>query len=376
MIELAGIGPAPFCGMLLADLGADVVRVERSAGRPGEAPSADSLLRNRRSIALNLKNAQAVEVLLSLVAGAEILIEGFRPGVTEKLGIGPAPCLERNPRLVYGRMTGWGQDGPLAMTAGHDINYIALAGALHLIGRPGGKPTPPLCLVGDFGGGGMLLAFGLLAALLEARQSGRGQVVDAAMIDGAITMMGIFYAMRREGVVQDATGENVLAGAAPWYDTYRTKDGRYVAVGAMEPPFFRRLLQRIGLDVEHFVSLGHPAVNDSTRRTWPELRAAMTAAFATRTRDEWCAIMEGQDTCFAPVLSLSEAPAHPHIAARRAFIEVDGVEQNAPAPRFSRSAPGPVRGPAWPGEHTDAVLAEAGFPPEAIAALRSSGALG
>jgi alpha-methylacyl-CoA racemase len=375
VIELAGIGPAPFCGMLLADLGADVVRVERASAKPDDAMSVDCLLRNRRSIALDFKNAAGAEVLLKLADSADVLIEGYRPGVTERLGMGPDVCLARNPKLVYGRMTGWGQDGPLAKAAGHDINYIALSGALHMIGPAGGKPVPPLNLIGDFGGGGMMLAFGVLAAVLEARRSGKGQVVDAAMVDGAVAMMGIFFAMNTQGVVRDATGEDMLAGGAPWYDTYLTKDGRAVAIGAIEPQFYKLLLEKLNLDVKRFAPLGYPATGEVARRAWPELRAAMAAAFAARTREEWCRILEGTDACFSPVLSLADAPKHPHHIARGSFIEVDGVPQNAPVPRFSRTVAGPVRRPPRAGENADDILAEAGYSAADIARLRVAGAL-
>jgi alpha-methylacyl-CoA racemase len=377
VIELAGIGPAPYGAMLLADLGAEIVRVERASARPGAPPPTDSLLRNRRTIALNSKNPQAVEIVLRLVEKAEVLIEGFRPGVTERLGLGPDTCLARNPRLVYGRMTGWGQDGPLARVAGHDINYISLTGALHQIGPQGGKPVPPLNLVGDMGGGGMLLAFGLLAALLEARQSGKGQVVDAAMVDGAISMMGVFFAARAASpdAWRDETGNNTLTGAAPWYDTYRTKDGGYVAVGSIEPQFYALLLEKHGLDPQPWAPLGFPAQDEATRRAWPELRAAMAAAFAARSRDDWCRLLEGTDACFAPVLRMDEAVSHPHNVARQAFITVDGLVQNAPAPRFSRTPAAPVRGPRPAGADTAAVLREAGYSVDEIAKLRSAGAL-
>jgi alpha-methylacyl-CoA racemase len=376
VIELAGIGPAPFCAMMLADLGAEVVRIERAAAGADTPDPIDPLLRNRRSIAINFKHTAAAEVLLQLIGSVDVLIEGFRPGVTERLGIGPAECLARNPRLVYGRMTGWGQDGPLAKAAGHDINYIALAGALNMIGPQGGKPVPPLNLIGDFGGGGMMLAFGVLAAVHEARNSGKGQVVDAAMVDGVAAMMGIFFAMNTQGVVRDVTGEDMLAGGAPWYDTYITKDNRTVAVAAIEPQFYRLLLEKLGLDVERFIHLGYPAIGEEARREWPGLRVAMAAAFASRTRDEWCRILEGTDACFAPILTLQEAPRHPHNVARGTFIEVDGVPQNAPAPRFSRTASAPVRPPHRAGADTDEVLAQAGYSAADIARLRGSGALG
>jgi alpha-methylacyl-CoA racemase len=376
VIELAGIGPGPFCGMMLADLGAEVIRVERSVADDGTPSPTDPLLRNRRSVVLDLRKPQAVEALHCLVERSDILFEGYRPGVTERLGIGPEHCLARNSRLVYGRVTGWGQQGPLARAAGHDINYIALSGALHLIGPPGGKPVPPLNLVGDFGGGGMLLAFGLLAAYIEAKRSGKGQVVDASMIDGAVAMLGMFFGQRAEGQFVDRTGENFLGGGAPWYDSYLTSDGKYVAVGAIEPPFFALLLEKLGLDEARWTSLGFPATDENTRRQWPQLRAALADAFASRTREEWCGIFEGTDACFAPVLSLAEAAKHPHNVARGTFIHVDGVEQNAPVPRFSRTGAEAVRPPRPAGADTRAVLLEAGFSESQVESLRATGALG
>jgi alpha-methylacyl-CoA racemase len=372
VIEIAGLGPAPFCAMMLADLGAEVVRVERAVGST-DTPTVDPLLRNRRSIVLDLKQSAAIETLLRLMATADILIEGFRPGVMERLGVGPDVCLERNPKLIYGRMTGWGQEGPLAKAAGHDINYIALAGALHLIGPPGGKPTPPLNLVGDFGGGGMLLAFGVLAALIESRQSGRGQVVDAAMVDGTAALLAMTFGFRAQGIFRDATGENVLAGGAPFYDTYKTSDDKYVAIGAIEPQFFALLLEKLQLDPQRYVAL-RAATDDPSAAAWVELRAAIAAAIATRTQDEWCRILEGSDACFAPVLSLAAAAEHPHNVARKTFIEVDGILQNAPAPRFSRTPAAAVQAPKSAGADTTAVLRDAGFSEQEISHLRATGA--
>ncbi len=372
---MAGMGPVLIGGMLLADLGADVILVDRSHASAGTR-SIDPLYRNRRSIVLDLKSAAGLDVLLGLVAKSDILIEGYRPGVMERLGIGPEPCLARNPRLVYGRMTGWGQDGPLAQSAGHDINYLALTGLLHQVGLPGGKPVPPMYFAGDFGAGGAMLAFGVLAALTAARASGRGQVVDAAIVDGAIAMMGVLYALRDTPLVRDGTGENYLAGAAPWYDTYLTKDGRYVSVGPLEPQFFGLLLDHLGLDRARWAPLGFPAVDEAARREWPALRAAMAAAFASRTRAEWCELLEGSDACFAPVLNMDEAPGHPHNLARGAFIEVAGIRQHAPAPRFSETPPGPVRPPPAAGADTDAVLREAGWSEADVEALRRARVLG
>jgi alpha-methylacyl-CoA racemase len=375
VIELAGLGPAPIGGMLLADLGAEVTLVERGAAKPGDAARIDPLLRNRRSIAVNLKNALGIEALLKLIATADILIEGFRPGVMERLGLGPEICLQRNPKLVYGRMTGWGQTGPLAQRAAHDINYLAITGLLHQIGPAGGKPTPPLYFAGDFGAGGAMLAFGVLAALTSARATGKGQVVDAAIVDGAIAMMGALYAFQGTPLVRDGTGESYLAGAAPWYDTYATSDGSYIAVGPLEPQFFGLLLEKLGLERARWAPLGFPAVDDVARQRWPELRAAMSAAFATRSRVEWCEALEGTDACFAPVLNMDEAPHHPHNVARGSFIKVNGIQQSAPAPRFAGTPAGPVRGPVTAGAHTDAVLHEAGYSDNDILALRAAGAL-
>jgi len=376
VLEIGGIGPGPFCGMVLADLGAEVLRIERASAATGVPLPKDPLLRGRRSIALDLRKPEGVALLLKLVERMDVLIEGFRPGVAERLGVGPQACLDRNPRLIYGRMTGWGQEGPLAHAAGHDINYIALSGALSLIGTPGGKPVPPLNLVGDFGGGGMLLAVGVLAALVEARQSGSGQVVDASMVDGAVALLGMFFGFRAEGYFRDATGENFLAGAAPYYDTYQTKDGRYVAIGSLEPQFYALLLEKLGLDRERYGSIGMPVFDPVTvKERWPELREAIATAFRSKTREEWCRIMEGTDVCFAPVLGLEEASRHPHNVARRSFIEVEGVLQNAPAPRFSRTPLHAPRAPRRPGEDSDSVLLEAGLSREEIERLRTAGVL-
>ena len=370
VIELAGIGPGPFCAMLLADMGADVVRVDRTEASELGVPMDkryDVNGRNRRSVALDLKSAAGRDAVKRLVAGADVLIEGFRPGVAERLGLGPADCHAINPRLVYGRMTGFGQSGPLAQAAGHDLNYIALTGALHAIGPTGGKPVPPLNLVGDYGGGALYLAMGLLAALHERQGSGRGQVVDAAMVDGAASLASIFYGMTASGRWNDQRGNNLLDGGAPFYDTYETADGKYVSIGAIEPKFFAEMAERIGLD-RRFVK------GQYDRTLWPEMRAEMQRLLRGRTRDAWSALLEGSDACFAPVLSIEEAPRHAHAQARRAFVEVDGVVQPGPAPRFDRSTPEPVR-PAPPtGTHTDEVLAEAGFSADEIAALHAAGA--
>jgi len=351
VIELAGLGPAPFCAMLLADHGADVVRIERpgAGGALGLPPKYDVAARGRRTLALDLREPASVGQVLELVAQADVLIEGFRPGVMERLGLAPEVCLARQPRLVYGRMTGWGQHGPLAHAAGHDINYIALAGALHAIGREGQAPVPPLNYVGDYGGGAMLLAFGVLAALFEAQRSGRGQVVDAAMTDGAALLSALFYGLKAAGAWGGPRGTNLLDSGAHFYDTYRCADGKYVAVGAIEPQFHAELLQRLGLDAAEFKGQ-HDA------RRWPEYKARLAAVFASRSRDDWCARLEGSDACFAPVLDWDEAPRHPHNVARATFVEVDGVVQPAPAPRLQRTPAAAPRAPQPPASDATAVL--------------------
>jgi alpha-methylacyl-CoA racemase len=364
VVELAGIGPGPFCGMVLADQGADVVMVERPS--EGSLPIPNPSRRGRRSIVVDLKRPEGVELVLRLVDGSDALIEGYRPGVAERLGLGPDRCLERNPRLVYGRMTGWGQDGPLAETAGHDIDYIALTGALHAIGRRDERPVPPLNLVGDFGGGGMLLAFGVVAALLEARTTGRGQVVDAAMVDGAALLMQPAFELRSWGFWQDRRGVNLLDGGAPFYDTYETADGRAVAVGALEPQFFSQLLRVLEIDPAEV-----PAQLDVSG--WPALRARFEDSFRRKTRDEWVEAFAGTDACVAPVISMDEAIAHPHLAARGTFVRVGDVDQPGPAPRFSghpRSAPAP---PPAPGADTEEVLAAAGLDRDEIERLLEAG---
>ncbi|WP_405239714.1 CaiB/BaiF CoA transferase family protein [Lentisalinibacter orientalis] len=376
IIEIAGIGPGPFCGMMLADMGAAVIRVERKSAPGGARPLPDPLTRSRRSIALDLKSPEGAAVVLRLVRDADALFEGFRPGVAERLGIGPDECLAANPKLVYGRMTGWGQDGPLAHAAGHDINYIALSGALHAIGRRGEKPVPPLNLVGDFGGGGMLLAFGMVCALLEAQKSGKGQVVDAAMVDGSLSLMAMFFGFRAMGLFDGGTGTHFLSGASHFYDTYETKDRRHVAIGSIEPRFYQLLIEKAGLDAEAFGPGVFSGRTDAEAvAQWDRLGERLAEVFRTKTRDEWCEIMEGTDVCFAPVLELGEVGAHPHNAARRNVVEVDGVPQNAPAPRFSRTPPGDPVGPPPAGRDTDAVLGEFGFAEDEIATLRERGVL-
>jgi alpha-methylacyl-CoA racemase len=350
IVEFAGIGPGPFCGMLLSDLGADVVRIDRLGGRGG-APS-DVTARGRRSVALDLKAPAAIETALQLIDRADAVFEGFRPGVMERLGLGPDVALARNPKLVYGRMTGWGQFGPYAQAAGHDINYIALTGALHAIG-PAEKPVPPLNLVGDFGGGALYLAFGLLAGVIHARATGQGQVIDCAMTDGAASLMSMFYGMSASGMWADARQANLLDGAAQFYDTYECADGKWISLGSIEPQFYALLLEKAGLSDPALLA-------QMNRAEWPALKAQVAAAIKAKTQDEWCEIMDATDVCFAPVLSLAEAPKHPHNAARKTFVEVAGVTQPAPAPRFS-ATPGAITGPPPAiGAHTAEVLAEWG----------------
>lgn len=367
-MEVAGIGPGPFCAMLLADLGAEVVRVDRAASAGGDVSSIrfDVLSRGRRSVAIDLKADGGPQVVLRLVEQADAFLEGFRPGVAERLGIGPAACLARNGRLVYGRMTGWGQDGPLASTAGHDITYAAVAGALAHIGRAGQPPTPPLNLVADFGGGGMLLAFGLVAGLLHAQRTGEGQVVDAAMVDGTALLMAPFFGASASGSWSDERGTNLLDSGAPFYDVYRCADGGEIAVGAIEPQFFAALLEVLDLAPGSL-----PDQNDQAR--WPELRAALTWAFAGRPRDEWLQRADGLDACLAPVLTMTQAADHPHVQARGTIVERDGVPQPAPAPRFSATPATLDRPPAAAGQHTDEVLVDWGFSAEEVADLRTAG---
>jgi alpha-methylacyl-CoA racemase len=371
VIEIAGIGPGPMACMLLADLGADVVRIDRTEasglGVP-MAPRFDVNARGRRSVALDLKQATGVDAALRLIDRADVLVEGFRPGVAERLGLGPDLCLARNPGLVYGRMTGFGQCGPMAAMAGHDLNYIALTGVLDAIGPADGAPVPPLNLVGDYGGGAMFLAFGVLAALYERQRSGRGQVVDAAMVDGAASLASIFHGLRAGGLWGGGRGENLLDGGAPFYATYRCADGRFVAVGALEPKFFAAFAQGIGLDPS-FVRAQYD------RRRWPAMREAIAALLAAHPHDHWAARFEGSDACVAPVLTLAEAPAHPHAQARQAYVEIDGVVQPGPAPRFSRSTPEVPRPAPAPGADGAAVLQQAGFTGAEISALRAAGVL-
>jgi alpha-methylacyl-CoA racemase len=370
VVEIASLAPAPFGCMILADLGAEVLRVDRAERCGPRAPAPrDPLARGRRSVGLNLKEAAGIDLLLRLIENTDVLVEGFRPGVAERLGFGPDVCAQRNPRLIYARMTGWGQHGPLAPTAGHDIDYIAISGALGLVGRAGQAPVPPVNLIGDFGGGGMLIAVGVLAALVERAASGRGQVVDAAMVDGSALLTSFIYGMRATGMWQEARGSNLLDGGAPFYDTYATSDGQYVAVGALEPQFYTALLRGLGL-----ADAGLPAQLD--RAGWPVLRQRFAEAFASRTRADWVEVFAGTDGCVAPVLSVTEATSHPHATAREAFVDVDGVLQPAPAPRFSRSAASEPTPPPRPGSDTDAVLAALGLGLAEIAELRAAGVVG
>ncbi len=369
VIELQGIGPGPFCGMMLADMGAEVVRVDRASAAGQATSRTDVLARGRKSIAVDLKNAAGVETVLRLAEGCDVLIEGFRPGVMERLGLGPDICLERNPALVYGRMTGWGQTGTLSRAAGHDINYISLTAALHSIGEKGRRPTPPLNLVGDFGGGGMLLAFGIVAALFERGRSGKGQVVDAAMTDGsALLMNGLLGMMNTEYWVPER-GSNLLDGGAHFYGTYETKDGQHIAIGAIEPQFYALLLEKSGLGEQDDLAA------QMDRAEWPAMRQRLEAIFRSKTRDEWDEIMLGTDICYAPVLNFRDAITHPHNASRGTFMEVDGIHQAAPAPRFSRTAPQTPTGAAVPGAHTEEVLRSFGFGDMEVASLRECGAI-
>jgi alpha-methylacyl-CoA racemase len=373
IIEMAGIGPAPFAAMMLSDMGAEVVRVDRreaaDLGIPGRAPKFEVLHRGRSSIAVDVKAEAGCEVVKRLVAKADAIIEGFRPGVMERLGLGPDVLLKINPKLVFGRMTGFGQDGPLANQAGHDINYIALAGVLHAIGRKGEAPVPPLNLVGDFGGGGMLLAFGVVCALLEAQKSGKGQVVDAAMVDGSAALMGLIYGLYSQGTWKDERGVNILDTGSPWYGTYQTKDGKWLAVGAIEKRLYEEFVQRIGLKLAEL-----PKQHD--RNGWPQLRQKFAEIIAGKTRAEWEQVFEGSDACVAPVLSLGEVENYPHNKARKTFMSVDGVLQPAPAPRFSRTVPEAGKPARQVGSDTERVLAAWGFAGGEIDALKNGGVVG
>lgn len=366
IVEIGSIGPGPFCAQMLADMGAEIIRIDRRGpSLLSQETRYEILHRNRRSVAVDLKKPEGVEVVLKLVEQAEALIEGFRPGVMEKLGLGPEICLERNPKLVYGRMTGWGQDGPLSQAAGHDINYISLSGALHAIGGKDQKPAVPLNLIGDFGGGGMLLAFGIMCGVYEASHSGRGQVVDAAMVDGSAALMGMFYGMFAGGLHSSNRGTNLLDGGAHFYDTYETADGKWISVGSIEPQFYALLLKHAGIEDDAWQ-------NQMAMDKWPEWKTKLTEIFKTKTRDEWCDIMEGTDVCFAPVLNFEEVADHPHNKARSTFIDYAGVQQPAPAPRFSRTVPEMRYPPPAKGEHTEAALQDWGFSPADIEALKKT----
>jgi alpha-methylacyl-CoA racemase len=372
VIEMVGIGPCPFAAMMLADMGAEVIRIDRKPDPHATNPypmlgtKFDVMARGRRSLALDLKDPRARQLLFDLVAKADVLVEGFRPGVMERLGLGPDACLDRNPRLVYGRVTGWGQTGPLSQAAGHDLNYVALSGMLHAMGRAGTPPAPPLNLVGDFGGGAMMLAFGVVCAVLEAKTSGKGQVVDAAMTDGAALLGAMMYGLRAFGSWTDAREANLLDGGAPFYDCYACADGRMISIGAIEPQFYAQLLALAGVEDPQFRKQWRQA-------DWPELKRKFAALFATRTRDDWCALLEGTDVCFAPVLDMAEAPHHPHNAARATFVERDGVTQPAPAPRFSRTPADIGSLPSAPGQDGAAVLGDWGWSPASVEALQRAG---
>ena len=366
IIEMAGIGPGPFCGMMLSDMGAEVIRVDRKCAVDlgVEMPRQFNVLnRGRRSIALDLKTPEGIVAVKRIATKCDALIEGFRPGVMERLGLSPDELLRCNSRLVYGRVTGWGQTGPVASAAGHDINYISLTGMLHAIGRSG-PPSPPLNLVGDFGGGAMYLAFGVVCALLEARSSGKGQVVDAAMVDGAASLGAAIFGLRAAGIWNENRADNILDSGAPWYDVYETGDGKYISIGSIEERFFNLLLEKLDLRA--------PELRNRDRSNWPRLRTVLTDAFRTRTRADWCKLMEGSDICFAPVLTMDEAPAHPHMQDRGVFCEIDGVVQPGPAPRFSRTKPEVRSAPSVVGEHTDEILAEFGFSDEEIGRLNAA----
>ncbi|MEE8399386.1 MAG: CaiB/BaiF CoA-transferase family protein [Desulfobacterales bacterium] len=369
LVEFAGIGPGPFCAMMLSDMGADIIRVDRKSTSPDMGGAKYNILnRGRPSIGLDLKTPEGKEAAFKLIDQADGLFEGFRPQVMERLGLGPDLCLERNPKLVFGRMTGWGQDGPLAPVAGHDINYISLTGALHAIGPGDGKPSVPLNLIGDFGGGGMMLAFGMVCALFEARQSGKGQVIDAAMVDGAAALMASVYGGWNSGGWVDQRGSNVLDGGAHFYNAYETSDGKYISIGSIEPQFYALLLKHAEIDDPEFQA-------QMDRSKWPAFKETLTTLFKTKTRDEWCDIMLGTDICFAPVLSLEEAVKYPHNVERETFVEIDGVIHQAPAPRFSRTSP-EIQGSApAQGSQTEPALKDWGFSSEDIETLRVAGAI-
>lgn len=368
VVEIGSIGPGPFCAQMLADMGADIIRIDRKGQGAMVQDKYNVLHRGRRSVAIDLKSSDGVDAVLKLIEKADALIEGFRPGVTEKLGIGPVVSLKRNPKLVYGRMTGWGQDGPLAEAAGHDINYIALSGALHCIGKEGEPPPPPLNLIGDFGGGGMMLAFGIMCGLFEVQKSGKGQVVDASMVEGSAIMMNLFYGFLAAGGWSEAKGTNLLDGGAHFYQCYETLDQKWVSVGSIEPQFYALLLKHAGISDADFQ-------NQMDMQKWPGFKNKLAEVFKQKTRDEWCEIMEGTDVCFAPVLSMSDAIRHPHNEARKSFIEIDGVLQPAPAPRFSRTKPDIPNPPPSSGEHNVSALKDWGFSMDEIEALKKAEAI-
>jgi len=368
IVEMGGIGPGPMCALLLADMGADVIRIDRMADTGlgvHTDPKFNLLMRGRRSVAVDSKSPEGRDLILSLIKQADGLIEGFRPGVMERLGLGPDAVFEANPKIAFGRMTGWGQDGPMAPAAGHDLNYIALSGALHAMGRKGSMPTPPLNLVGDFGGGALYLAMGMLAAMLEAGKSGKGQVVDVSMVDGAASLMTTFFGLKAAGRWSDERGTNILDSGAHFYDVYETKDGKYVSIGSIETKFYAELLRLTGLEGEDL-----PAQMDET--AWPKLRERFAEVFIAKTRDEWCDIMEGTDVCFAPVLSMDEAAKHPHNIARETFVDIDGVVQPAPAPKFSRTKSEIQGAPCSPGQHTDEALGSWGISENTISSLKEA----
>ena len=365
IIEMAGIGPAPFCGMVLSDLGANVIKVDRVTSA-GSVSRQEANNRGKKSIAVDLKTPKGIEIVLNLVEASDAIFEGFRPGVMEKLGLGPDVCLQKNKKIVFGRMTGWGQEGPLAFAAGHDINYISLSGVLATIGRPGSPPVPPLNLIGDYGGGGMLLSLGLVAALFETKSSGKGQVIDAAMVDGSALLMTMIYTMRGMGLWKDSLGSNFLDGGAHFYDTYECKDGKYISIASIEPKFYQLLREITPLEDSIFD-------DQLSRESWPEQKKALKEIFLKKTQQEWCGLMEGTDICFAPVLNMAEAPEHPHNKARNTFIELEGIVQPAPAPRFSRTVPEVCPAPAYVGEHTEEVLKSIGMQDSDIEDLKASG---
>jgi alpha-methylacyl-CoA racemase len=367
VVEMAGIGPGPFCAMMLSDMGAEVIRVDRLAHK-GSGHKANVLNRGRRSIAIDLKNSQGVDTVKKLIDQADVVIEGFRPGVMERLGLGPEECLERNPRLVFGRMTGWGQHGPLAHAAGHDINYISIGGALGAMGHPDRPPSPPLNLVGDFGGGAMYLLAGVLAALVERASSNKGQVIDAAMTDGTASLLTPFYGMMAMGMWTTQRSDNRLDGGAHYYGSYTCSDGKHISIGSIEPQFYALLLELCGIDDPEFLK-------QNEKESWASLRQKLEELFATKPQAQWCELLEGTDVCFAPVLNLAEAPQHPHNKARASFVDFEGVTQPAPAPRFSRSQSSIQSAAAIAGEHSEEILKDWGFDDHTLAELARENAI-